>query len=61
MIIRNKIKMFLFECKVSLRQGNGYNPIPTIMTFKARNYIEAKSYFESFGKLLNEPRIISET
>jgi len=53
--------MFLFECKVSLRQGNGYNPIPTIMTFKARNYIEAKSYFESFGKLLNEPRIISET
>lgn len=51
---------FMFECKVAMRQGSGYNNIPVTMTFQARNYVEAKSYFQQFGKLLNEPRIIKE-
>ena len=46
--------MMLWECKVMI------NGVPTVMTTKAINVITAKGYFVAFGKLLNEPRIISE-
>jgi hypothetical protein len=46
--------MKLWECKVDLKG------IPTVLTTHADNYLQAKGYFLTFGKLLNEPRIISE-
>jgi len=45
--------MKLWECKVMI------NNVPTVLTTRADNYIQAKGYFVTFGKLLNEPRIIS--
>jgi hypothetical protein len=50
--------MKTWECLVAIPQNNGYNPIPTKMTFTAESYIQAKSYFQQFGKLLNDPRIV---
>ncbi len=48
---------YVYECKVAVKQGS-YNAVPRVMTHEARNAMEAKSYFQSFGQLLNEPRVI---
>jgi hypothetical protein len=49
--------MYTWECKVMLVHA-ACNPYPTTLTTQAPNYLAAKAYFETFGKLLNEPRII---
>jgi len=51
--------MHQWECKVAMPQPNGGAPYPVTMTCSARNYLEARAYFTKFGKLLNDPRIIS--
>lgn len=52
--------MKTWECLVALASPNGYNPIPTRMTGQFSNYMQAKAYFGSFGKLLQDPRIVNE-
>ena len=52
------MKMYEWECKVAVPAP--CNPLPTIMTTKAPNYLAAKSYFQRFGTLLNDPRIVNE-
>jgi len=42
----------LWECKVKV------NGIPTVLTYTAPNLLTAKGYFQTFGQILNEPRII---
>jgi hypothetical protein len=42
----------VWECKVSI------NNIPTVMRTEAPNYLLARGYFLTFGKLLTDPRII---
>jgi len=44
--------MYTWECKVMM------NGIPTVLQTKAANYLLAKGYFLTFGKLLNDPRIV---
>ena len=46
----------IWECKVAV----GANNIPRVMQTQAKSYLEAKAFFETFGKLLNDPRMISE-
>lgn len=43
-----------WECLVKV------NGIPVRMVCEMPNLITAKSYFETFGKMMNEPRILND-
>jgi len=45
--------MQLWECKVKV------NGVPQVMTTRANNMVTAKGFFQNFGPLLNEPRMIN--
>lgn len=45
-----------WECTVMV----GTPPVPRAMVTEAPNLLTAKAYFETFGRLLNTPRIINE-
>jgi hypothetical protein len=49
---------YVYECLVAIPAG-GYSAQPTTMRFEAQNYLQARSYFSSFGKLLQDPRIVA--
>lgn len=51
--------MKTWECKVLVEHTKGYAPIPRTMRTQANNYIEAKAYFQTFGKLMQDPRIVN--
>jgi len=48
---------YIFECRVAVPNGN-YAPQATTMRFEGQNSMQARAYFQSFGKLLQDPRII---
>ena len=52
----------IWQATVSVKIGvGGQAPgVPRVMTTEAQNHLEAKAYFQTFGKLLNDPRIIGE-
>ena len=54
----NKIWQATVSVKIDV--GGQVPSVPRVMTTEARNYLEAKAYFQTFGKLLNDPRIIGE-
>jgi len=47
---------YTWECKVAVPAP--CNPLPTVMQTQAPNYLVAKAYFQRFGTLLNDPRIV---
>jgi hypothetical protein len=51
-------KMNLWECKVAVTHKPGYSNVPTTLQTRANTFIQAKAYFQTFGQLLSEPRII---
>jgi hypothetical protein len=50
--------MNLWECKVAVTHKPGYSNVPTTLQTRANTFIQAKAYFQTFGQLLSEPRII---
>jgi len=48
---------YVYECRVAI-PANGYSPQPTTMRFEAQNHAAARAYFQQFGKLLNDPRVV---
>jgi hypothetical protein len=53
--------MKIWEATVSVPTGKSYPDQPRTMRHEADNMLQAKAYFESFGKLLNMPRIVGES
>jgi len=48
-----------WQATVLVEHTKGYQPMPREMRTEAKNYLEAKAYFETFGKVVSTIRIIS--
>jgi hypothetical protein len=50
--------MYTYEATVLVQGSSAYSAQPQTMTTQARNLNEARNYFQQFGKIASDPRLI---
>jgi hypothetical protein len=51
--------IYVYECRVAVPVAGGYAPQATTLRFEGQSSVQARAYFGSFGKLLQDPRIVA--